>query len=272
MPEMPEVETFARDLREPLVGRTFTGVSIYWARNIAYPALGEFETQIVGRRVEAVGRRGKYLVLTLDRGYLLIHLKMTGGLRVLPIEEPVDPHVRVSFDLDNGRQLRFRDPRKFGRIYLVDAIEQVTGDLGPEPLADDLTLDLFCALLNRRKGRLKSLLLNQEFVTGLGNIYANEALFAARLHPERRANTLTPQEQADLYHAIRQVLAQAVAAGGTTLRDGGYTDADGETGHFQVDLAVHDRAGKPCRVCSTTIERLVIGARSAYFCPECQRG
>jgi formamidopyrimidine-DNA glycosylase len=271
MPELPEVETFARGLHEPLVGRTFTCVSTNWARNIAYPTLDEFETQIAGRRVEAVGRRGKYVVITLDRGYLLIHLKMTGSLRVLPADEPMDPHVRVLFDLDDGRQLCFRDPRKFGRIYLVDAIEQVTADLGPEPLSDDLTLDAFRALLQRRKGRLKSLLLNQEFIAGLGNIYANEALFAARLHPERLANTLTQQEQANLYDAIREVLAQAVAAGGTTLRDGGYTNADGEAGRFQVDLAVHDRAGEPCRVCGTPIERLVIGARSAYFCPRCQR-
>ncbi|HSJ57431.1 MAG TPA: bifunctional DNA-formamidopyrimidine glycosylase/DNA-(apurinic or apyrimidinic site) lyase [Anaerolineae bacterium] len=270
MPELPEVETFARGLREPLVGRTFTGVSVYWARNIAYPTLEEFETQIVGRRVDTVGRRGKYVVITLDRGYLLVHLKMTGALRVLPAGEPVHPHVRVLFDLDDGRQLRFRDPRKFGRIYLVDAVAQVTGHLGPEPLTDDLTLDAFCALLQRRKGRLKSLLLNQEFTAGIGNIYANEALFAARLHPERRANTLTRQEQADLYHAIRQVLARAIDAGGTTLRDGGYTDAEGEAGRFQVDLAVHDRARQPCRVCGTPIERLVVGARSAYFCPHCQ--
>lgn len=270
MPELPEVETVARGLRESLVGRTFTGVSVSWARNIAHPALEEFETQIAGRRVEAVGRRGKYVVLTLDEGYLLVHLKMSGSLRVLPADAPLHPHVRVVLYLDDGRQLRFRNMRKWGRIYLVDEIEQVTGGLGPEPLSDDLTLDAFCSLLQRRSGRLKPLLLNQQFITGLGNIYANDALFAAHLHPERRANTLTPQEQADLYHAIRQVLDRAVAAGGTTLGDGGYTDAAGEAGRFQVDLAVHGRAGEPCPVCGTPVERLVVGARSSYYCPRCQ--
>jgi len=271
MPELPEVETVARGLRASLVGRTLTGVTVSWARTIAQPALEEFERQIAGRRVEALGRRGKYVVITLDQGCLLVHLKMTGGLRVLPAEEPMDPHVRVLFDLDDGRQLRFRDPRKFGRLHLVPRPEQVTGHLGPEPLADDLTLDDFRALLERRKGRLKSLLLNQEFTAGIGNIYANEALFAARLHPERRADTLTLQEQADLYHAIRQVLERAVEAGGTTLRDGAYTDAEGDAGNFQVELAVHGRTGEPCPVCGTPIERLVIGARSAFFCPRCQR-
>ena len=271
MPELPEVETVACSLRPLLVGRAFTGVAVLWPRNIGYPALDEFEKQIVGRRVVAVGRRGKYVIITLDQGCLLIHLKMTGGFRVLPADEPLDPHVRVVFDLDDGRQLRFRDPRKFGRMYLVDAVEQVTGDLGPEPLADDLTLEAFCSLLRRRKGRLKSLLLNQAFTAGIGNIYANEALFAARLHPERRADILTEQEQADLYHAIRQVLDRAVAAGGTTLRDGGYTDADGDAGNFQVELAVHGRAGEPCPICGTPIERLVIGGRSAFFCPRCQQ-
>lgn len=271
VPELPEVENVARSLQGLLVGRTITGVSVGWERNIAHPAVKEFKEQIAGRRIEAVGRRGKYVLISLDEGCMLVHLKMSGNLRVLDGDEPMHPHVRVVFDLDDGRQLRFRNQRKWGRIYLVRDIEQVTGNLGPEPLADDLTLEEFCALLSRRSGRLKSLLLNQQFITGLGNIYANEVLFAARLHPERRAGSLTREEQVDLYHAIREVLTRAIDAGGTTLDDGGYANAAGEAGRFQVELAVHGRAGKPCAVCGTLIERMVVGARSAYYCPGCQR-
>ena len=268
MPELPEVETVARGLHRLLPGATITGAAVYWPRTLARLALDEFRARIVGRRVESVGRRGKYVVVKLDRGCLLIHLKMSGRLFVAPAGEALAPHVRAVLDLDGGRQLRFRDARKFGRIYLVDEVEEVTAPLGPEPLAADFTLDDFRRLLGRRSGRLKSMLLDQEFLAGVGNIYADEILFVARLNPLRRADTLTAADQARLYDAIRSVLLRAIAACGTTLPDRNYLDAEGRAGDYQAE--VYGRKGDPCLACGALIERLVVGGRSTHFCPKCQ--
>jgi len=270
MPELPEVETVASDLRAHLTGRRIVGVTVNWQRSIARPSHEEFIQQVIGCQVRSVSRRGKYIVIELDRGYLLVHLKMSGRLQLVPAMQPLDTHLRVVFDLDDGHQLRFQDTRKFGRLYLVDDPHQVTAGLGPEPLADNFTLDDFRELLVRRTGRLKPLLLNQSFLAGLGNIYADESLFAAGLHPLRKADSLTLAEQALLYRAIRTVLSGAVAGRGTTLSDGGYTDAAGQAGTFQHRIAVYGRTGKPCHRCQTPIERIVLGGRSAHYCPVCQ--
>lgn len=271
MPELPEVETVARGLHRALVGRTITAAAVHWARTVAVPAVDEFQGRLVGRQVQSVSRRGKYLVVSLDQGYLLVHLKMSGRLHVVPAQSPLDGHLRACFDLDDGRQLRFYDARKFGRLYLVADPAEVTGGLGPEPLADEFTLEEFAWRLGPRTGRLKSLLLDQSFLAGVGNIYADEVLFAARLHPLRCADSLSSDEQARLYEAIRIVLAQAIAGRGTTLGDRGYTDAEGRAGGYQEQIAVYGRAGAPCRACGTPVERLVIGGRSSHFCPRCQK-
>lgn len=270
MPELPEVETVATGLRASLIGRSITGVQVNWPRTIASLSPDDFAERLAGRCVQRVGRRGKYIVIGLDVGHLLIHLKMSGRLRVIPCDEPADEHVHVTFELDNGMELRFQDARKFGRVYLVDEVSEITAKLGPEPLSNEFTLDLFRHLLERRSGRIKSLLLNQEFLAGLGNIYADETLFAAGLHPLRKADTLTASEQEDLYHAIRKVLGRAVASRGTTLNDGGYTDADGRSGAYQDQIAVYGQTGTSCPRCETPIERIVLGGRSAHFCPRCQ--
>ena len=270
MPELPEVETVARSLREHLDGRTITGATVNWRRTIARPPAEEFVSQVIGRRIRSVGRRGKYVVIELERGYLLVHLKMSGQLQAVAAGEPLDSHIRAVLDLDDGQQLRFRDTRKFGRIYLVDDPQEVTGSLGPEPLDEDFILDDFRRLLARRTGRLKPLLLNQHFLAGLGNIYADEALFAAKLHPLRKADSLTPDEQARLYEAIRSVLGGAVTARGTTLSDGGYADASGQPGSYQTRIAVYGRTGQPCLRCDTPVERIVLGGRSTHYCPACQ--
>jgi formamidopyrimidine-DNA glycosylase len=270
MPELPEVETVVRGLRESLVGRTITGLTIRWPRSIAFPPLDSFREQVVGRQVLTVGRRGKYVVLELDRGYLLIHLKMSGRLRVVAPEVLPDKHTHTVFDLDDGRHLQFQDTRKFGRVYFVDDVERVTGDLGPEPLAEEFSLEQFQRRLERRSGRLKPLLMNQQFLAGLGNIYADEALFAARLGPLRAANSLACDEQARLYQAIRTVLSAAIASGGTTLDDRGYTDANGDAGAYQERVVVYGRDGQPCPICGSPIERLVLAGRSAHYCPRCQ--
>jgi formamidopyrimidine-DNA glycosylase len=269
MPELPEVETVARGLHQRLPGSTITGAAICWPRTLARPALDEFQARIVGRRVESVGRRGKYVVIKLDRGYLLVHLKMSGRLFVAPAGEALGTHIRALFDLDDGRQLCFRDARKFGRIYLVDELEEITAPLGPEPLAADFTLDDFGRLLGRRSGRLKSMLLNQEFLAGVGNIYADEILFVARLNPLRRADTLTAGDQARLFEAIHSVLQRAIAACGTTLPDRNYLDAEGRAGDYRAE--VYGRHGDSCLACGTPIKRLVIGGRSTHFCPQCQQ-
>lgn len=274
MPELPEVETVARSLRQPLESRTIVGVTVHWSRTLAMPkgqdAGDEFRRRLVGRRIVSIGRRGKYVVIALDEGHLLIHLKMSGRLQVVPRHQPSDKHVQALFDLDDGRQLRFRDVRKFGRIYLVDRPESVTAALGPEPLGAGLDLVEFRRLLARRSGRLKSLLLNQSFLAGLGNIYADESLFRARLHPLRSAASLTGEEQERLYHAVRTILEEAIDDQGTTLSDGGYVDAEGQAGRHQERLAVYRRAGEPCPQCQTPIERMIVGGRSSHFCPRCQ--
>lgn len=270
MPELPEVETVARGLRTLLVGRTISGVSVGWSRTVACPTVDVFRERIAGRRVVSIGRRGKYIVIGLDVGYLLIHLKMSGRLQVAPAGEPLDKHTHMIFDLDNRQQLRFQDTRKFGRVYLVAELDEVTSRLGPEPLADDFTLHEFRRLLARRSGRLKSLLMNQEFLAGIGNIYADETLFAARLHPLRKADSLTPDEQVRLYNAIRSVLQRAIEGRGTTLGDGGYLDAQGQAGAYQEQIAVYGRQGAPCSSCQTSIERMIIGGRSSHYCPTCQ--
>jgi formamidopyrimidine-DNA glycosylase len=270
MPEMPEVETIKRDLWPRLVGRTITGVTVGWEGCVDRPSVRGFCDQVTGRRIENVGRRGKFLVLSLsgDRT-LLVHLRMTGSLR---IEDPADPwetHARLAFRLDNGEELRFVNVRKFGRIYLVNDPAEVLGDLGPEPLADEFTVDAFRALLANRRGMIKPLLLDQRFIAGLGNIYVDEALFRARIHPRRIARSLTSEEVSGLYDAIQEVLREAIADQGTSRSD--YVRPDGTEGTHQDRLLVSGKVGEPCPCCGTEIERLVVGGRGTYVCPHCQR-
>jgi formamidopyrimidine-DNA glycosylase len=270
MPELPEVETIAQGLREPLVGRQFTGVRVGWENLIAKPTVEEFKRRMVGQKVLAVKRRGKYLICVLSGGgSLIFHLRMTG--RLLPKESgaALDKHDHLIFELDDGRELRFNEMRKLGRVYLVDDEDEIVGDLGPEPLDDDFTPTDFAALLSSKRGMIKPLLLNQRFIAGIGNIYADEALFAARIHPERRADTLTAEEIERLYHAIRLVLRQGIENRGTTLT--AYRDAEGKEGSNQEYLQVFRRAGQPCPRCEMPIERAVVGGRGTYFCPRCQK-
>ena len=272
MPELPEVETIVRHLRGPLIGRTITGVTVYWPRTVARPSVTAFTRRLRGRRIRAIRRRAKYLVFELgDRSsrrptdYLLIHLKMSGQLNVVSRERPVDKHDRVIFDLDDGRRLRFNDTRKFGRVYLVDDVEVVTRRLGPEPLSEEFTPAAFERLIAKRAGRLKPLLLDQTFVAGIGNIYADEALWLARLHPLRRADSLGDAEVRALYRGIRRALQDGLEHSGASI-DAVYTAGD-----YQDHFRVYDRAGRPCRRCKRPIQRTVIGQRSAHFCAHCQQ-
>ena len=269
MPELPEVETVVRALRQPLIGRTVTGVRNDWPRHIHRPTLDELKMRIHGCRFEAVNRRAKYLVFTLTEGEtLIVHLRMSGHLAVVDGQHPTDKHVHTVFELDNGQELRFRDIRKFGTVDLVDNPDIVLGKLGPEPLEDDFTPEVLQKLLNGRSRALKPLLLDQHFIAGVGNIYADEALFYAKLHPTRPANSLSPSEIIMLHAAIQKVLRLGIERGGASIEL--YHKPDGSKGDMQNALAVFQRTGKPCTDCGRPIERIVLGGRSTHFCPQCQ--
>lgn len=269
MPELPEVETIKNDLRPLLVGRVITGVRVGWEGCVDRPSVKELSHQVVGSRIEDVGRRGKFLVLRLSSGRaLLVHLRMTGRLLLVDATLPWQSHTRFSFRLDNGEELRFVNVRKFGRLYLVDDPQEVLGDLGSEPLADDFELEDFVALFEGRRGMIKPLLLNQRFIAGLGNIYVDEALFKAGLHPLRKADSLSTDELGRLYGAVREVLRQAIEDKGTSRSD--YVRPDGSEGTHQRRLLVSGRHGEPCPCCGAPIERSVVGGRGTYICPRCQ--
>jgi formamidopyrimidine-DNA glycosylase len=269
MPELPEVETIKRELHPLLVGRTIVGVRVGWEGCVDRPSTGDFCDQVVGRRIEDVGRRGKFLILSLSGGKsLLVHLRMTGSLLVTDASSPVEDHVRLCFQLDGESELRFKNVRKFGRLYLVDDSEEVVGDLGPEPLEEGFSAADFRALFRNHRGMIKPLLLNQRFLAGLGNIYVDEALFRAGVHPRRTADSLAPEELNRLYGAVREVLGEAIANRGTSRSD--YIRPSGSEGTYQDKLQVSGRVGEACSCCGTEIERSVVGGRGTYACPSCQ--
>src|SRR3954469_787219 len=270
MPELPEVETVARDLRGLIVGATIVDAVTFWERTLREITPKDFADGVAGRRIEAVGRRAKQLVVDLSGGaFLTIHLKMTGQLFVVAQGGAEDPYVRFVLTLEDGREIRFRDIRKFGKIglYLPDAADPFER-IGPEPLGDAFTVRAFRRRVRARKGRLKPLLLDQTFIAGVGNIYADEALWAARLHPLRTARTLRPADERRLWTEIRRILAEAVIRRGSSIDD--YTAPDGD-GEMQDHLAVYQRTGEPCLRCGHPIKRIVVGARATHFCSFCQR-
>jgi formamidopyrimidine-DNA glycosylase len=298
MPELPEVETIAGDLRRLVTGARIAGAASNWPPTLRSHDAAAFGRAVEGREIEGVGRRGKQLLVWLgpqDRpagrdptaagegpgagpAVLTIHLKMTGQLFVVAAGTPQDRHVHAVLALADGRELRFRDIRKFGRIGLYQRdpatglpIEgEAVGVLatGAEPLADELTPERFAALLARRRGRLKTLLMNQDFLAGVGNIYADESLWRARLHPLRDAYTVRADEARRLHGALRDVLAEAVERRGSSVDD--YTAPEGD-GSMQEHLQVYQRGGEPCDRCGRPIRRIVVGGRSTHFCAWCQR-
>lgn len=270
MPELPEVETTVRALRRPLLGRTFTGVRNYWPRQIATASPEALQERIVGQQIETVDRRGKYLLFHLSGGdTLIIHLRMTGHLSVVDREAPLASHTHTIFSLDDSRELRFRNVRKFGRVYLVADPDEVVGKLGPEPLAPGFTVERLREQFQGRSKQMKSLLLDQTFVAGIGNIYADEALFYAGIHPERPADTLTEAEIVALHQAIRKVLQMGVEREGASIDR--YVKPDGSRGSMQNAVAVYKRSEQPCYRCGTPIRRIILGGRSTHFCPICQQ-
>ncbi len=270
MPELPEVETIVRELRHHLVGRRITAVDVRWPRTIAMPAADELAAQLVGQQIVGTARRGKYLLFPLANGTtLLIHLRMTGQLHVVAAELPLDRHTHLVFDLDNRQRLIFRDTRKFGRVYLVANAEEVVHDLGPEPLDPDFTPQALNRRLAHRKAPVKSLLLDQRVIAGIGNIYADEILFAAGIDPRRPGSSLQPGDVARIHTMLRQVLAQAIFDRGSSLAN--YQRPGGGRGQNQERHRVFRRTGLPCPNCGTPIVRIVLGQRATHFCPQCQR-
>jgi len=270
MPELPEVETTLRGIEPYLLNQRVARVIVRDPR-LRWPVPAAV-VKAEGQQFVSLQRRGKYLLLKLRQGGLLIHLGMSGSLRIL--QEPAAPqkHDHIDVELQNGVCLRFNDPRRFGAFLWVDGemqLHELLRDLGPEPLSDEFTADY---LYQRSRGRnlaIKNFIMNGHIVVGVGNIYASEALFMAGIHPQRAAGRVSRQRYDGLVAAIRDVLARAIRRGGTTLRD--FVNSDGAPGYFAQELLVYDRAGSDCFQCGTTIKQKVIGQRSSYYCPACQR-
>ena len=290
MPELPEVETLARELAPLVTGARIVDAEVLWDRTIRHPQPPDrFVAEIRGATIRAVGRRAKTVLLTFEDGRVMtVALRMTGALLVTEPGTPADLHARVVFSLADGRELRYRDPRKFGRIGLWEGgglrrssrarrtaeartpyrVGDVFARHGPEPLTRSFSSTRFAERLRGRSGRMKSLLLDQSFIAGVGNIYADESLWRARIHPLRTADSLSEDEVRRLHRAVRAILRRAVANRGTSFSD--YVSADGSGGGNLDELRVYQRTGEPCLRCGRRIERIVVGQRSTHFCPRCQ--
>jgi formamidopyrimidine-DNA glycosylase len=270
MPELPEVETIASALRDggrqapSMLGEALCGARLFWERTLATPAPEELSPRLTGQVIQEVNRRGKYLLIHLTKDILLIHLRMSGDLVVEAEATPVGPHHRLILDLQSGMRLSFIDARKFGRVWLVSDAGSVLESLGPEPLDPTFTPEMLYRRLQGRHRRLKPLLLDQGFLAGLGNIYTDEALHLARLHPLIDAADLDMSQARRLWSSIRQVLQEGIRRNGASI-DWVYRGGD-----FQNYFRVYQRTGKPCPECGTLIQRIVVGQRGTHICPTCQ--
>ena len=269
MPELPEVETVKNELLPHVVGRCITSVTLFWDGIVRQPSVEEFCSRLIGQRITGVTRRGKYLSLGLtSHEVLIIHLKMSGSLLLKPAAAETDKYARAILYLDGDMALHFRDPRKFGAMWLVADEDAIIGKLGPEPLEADFTPQLLAKLMSKRTAPVKALLHDQSVIAGIGNMYADEALFAARIHPLRAGGILTREELDRLYEAIRQVLQAAIAHKGASTDTYFRPDGSRGTAHFEFKVA-HGK-GKTCPICGTPIKRIVVRNRGTYFCPVCQ--
>ena len=267
MPELPEVETIKNELSPWVVGQSFTKVTILDTTVVCSGSAKEVRRGLIRRKIESLERRGKYLIFHLSNGKaLIIHLRMTGSLLLNP--KGIDHYARAVFHLSNGHRFVFNDRRRLGLMWLVDDADSVVCKLGPEPLDKDFTPDALGQRLNRHHIPIKAALLNQCIVAGIGNMYADEALFAARIHPLRKADDLLPKEVQTLHHCVRRVLRAAIGSKGASVDT--YIRPEGELGTAHFDFKVAHRGGEPCPICSSTIERVSVQNRGTYFCPRCQ--
>ena len=268
MPELPEVETTRRGIEPHVCGQRIDNIILRDTR-LRWPISAEV-ADLGGRQIQQVSRRGKYLLMQLDRGSLIWHLGMSGSMRILPVGAAAQSHEHVELQLANGQSLRFRDPRRFGALLYseTDPLQhRLLNQLGPEPLGDDFDTDYLYQRCRQRSTAIKNVLMNSHIVVGVGNIYASEALYRAGIRPTRAARRISKPRIARLIDAVRGTLTTAIERGGTTLQD--FTQVDGKPGYFSNELQVYGNTGK-CQVCGAPIKHLVQAQRSSYYCPECQ--
>ncbi len=274
MPELPEVHTIVEGLKKSVRNCIIKNVIVKDERLVAYPEKNIFIKKAKNKKIIDVQRRGKYIIICLEKNnFIIIHLRMTGKLVIKKTSKPYDKHTHIIFRLDNKNDLRFNNIRKFGRVYMINENEWdkagSLNKLGPEPLDEDFQLQDFKKLFKNRKTNIKALLLKQDFIAGLGNIYTDESLFEAGILPDRKADTLDEQELEKLYQAIQKILKKAIKFCGTSFSD--YVNIQGESGAFQDKLKVYQKTKKPCPECGSIIKKEKIAGRSSHFCPECQK-
>ena len=270
MPELPEVETVKNQLSPHVIGRTITQITLLWDRMVKGQDPAEFVKRVAGQKILDIVRHGKYLIVHLNSGdKLIIHLKMTGSLLLGKDDSETPQYTRAIIHLDDGQNIYFRDPRKFGVLKLVEDLREIDAKLGPEPLEAGFTLKLFTEGLAKRTAPIKAVLLDQKFLAGVGNMYADEALFLARIDPRRPANALKKAEIKRLYAAIHEVLMAGIKFGGASVVT--YFHPDGSVGTAHQHFNVAHNQKKECPICGGPIERIVVRGRGSYYCPKCQK-
>jgi formamidopyrimidine-DNA glycosylase len=267
MPELPEVETIKNELTPHVVGRKINAVTLLWEGIVKQPSVVEFLPRVIGQRITGLSRRGKYLLFGLSGGETLVmHMKMTGSLLLNPDD---DKFARAIIRLDDGTSIAFRDPRKFGAMWLTNDEGTVSGKLGPEPLELGFTVASLAKTLDKRTAPIKAVLIDQSIIAGIGNMYADEALYEAKIHPMRSGGSLTQDEVGRLHKAIRRVLRAAIGNKGASVRN--YLRPGGEIGTAHYEFRVAHGQGKRCPICGTPVERITVRNRGTYFCPKCQK-
>jgi len=274
MPEMPEVETIKRTLSNNVIGRSIKEVEFLLSRLVKWPSAGEFQAVLTGKKIIDLTRRGKYLLFHLDNDQIMVvHLRMTGRLSYIVPSMEMDKFTRIIFKLDNGDMLLYADTRTLGTLYLLPSEEmwRISGlaNMGPEPLSAEFSLEYFSEMLQKRHGNIKAVLLNQKYIGGLGNIYVDESMSIANIHPERIASSLDRDEVIKLFNAINKVIEDGIAHGGTTFRD--YRDGRGKSGSHQHHLTVYGRKEAPCLICGKPIVWKTVAGRGTHFCSTCQK-
>ncbi len=274
MPELPEVETIRKTLKKLVVNKTIKDITVYWPKIIKNPVeVEQFVDALIGETIVDVGRRGKFLIIYTGNFALVSHLRMEGKYGLYPKEEPFDKHTHVLFHFTDETELRYRDVRKFGTMHLYKKGDEFLTEpligLGPEPFSDEFTIEFLEKRLVKTNRKIKTALLDQKVFVGLGNIYVDEALFRAGIHPERLANTLNKNEITLLHREIVATLSEAVKKGGSTIRS--YVNSQGEIGMFQLELYAYGRKGEECKRCGTPLEKTTVGGRGTHYCPHCQK-
>ncbi|WP_026563350.1 DNA-formamidopyrimidine glycosylase [Bacillus sp. UNC41MFS5] len=274
MPELPEVETVRKTLKKLVVNKTIKDITVYWPKIIKNPLeVEQFVDALIGETIMDVGRRGKFLIIYTGNFALVSHLRMEGKYGLYPKDEPYDKHTHVLFHFTDGTELRYRDVRKFGTMHLYKKGDEFLTEpligLGPEPFSEEFTTEYLAEKLVKTNRKIKTVLLDQKVFVGLGNIYVDEALFRAGIHPERMANTLDKSEVTLLHREIVATLSEAVKKGGSTIRS--YVNSQGEIGMFQLELYAYGRKGEECKRCGTPLEKTTVGGRGTHYCPQCQK-